>query len=219
MRMHSREIEAYKRTLRLSSIQKHVLVGILLGDACLETQNGGATYRLKIEQCAAHERYVQSLYELFRAWVLTPPRARRVRSGGSESTNLVFQTVSHPALRFYAHQFYDGPSKRVPKLIHRWLTPRGLAHWYMDDGSMKSSQSKGVIFNTQGFGRQDVDRLIDVLAAKFGLQASRRKQSEGDQIYVSGNSFETFFDLIGKYVTDDMRHKVPPARRTHLPKM
>jgi LAGLIDADG DNA endonuclease family len=216
--MRSREIETYKKTLRLSSIQREVLVGILLGDACLETQNGGLTYRLKVEQCAAHEVYVRTLYELFRAWVLTPPRLRTVRSGSSESLNWVFQTVSHPALRFYAHQFYDARVKRVPKLIHRWLTPRGLAYWYMDDGSLKSKASKGVVFNTQGFARRDVDRLVDVLRARFGLEASRRKQRDGDQIYVSGRSFESFVELIDPYVTEDMRHKLPLPRRTQLPK-
>jgi LAGLIDADG DNA endonuclease family len=217
--MRSREIEAYKKTLRLSSPQREVLVGILLGDACLETQNGGLTYRLKVEQCAAHEVYVRSLYELFEAWVLTPPRRRRARRGSSETVNWVFQTVSHPAFRFYAHQFYDGRVKQVPRLIHRWLTPRALAHWYMDDGSLKSKHSKGVIFNTQGFKRHEVDRLVDVLRTKFELEASRRKQPEGDQIYVSGRSFESFVELIDPYVTEDMRHKVPPPRRTQLPKM
>ena len=216
--MRSREIEAYKKTLRLSPTQREVLVGILLGDACLETQNGGLTYRLKVEQCAAHAPYVRSLYELFQAWVLTPPRRRTVRRGSSESENWVFQTVSHPAFRFYARQFYDGRVKRVPKLIHRWLTPRGLAHWYMDDGSLKSKDSKGVIFNTQGFNRRDVDRLVDVLRAKFMLEASLRKQLDGDQIYVSGRSFERFVGLVNPYVTDDMRHKVPLPRRTQLPK-
>ena len=193
-------------------------MGILLGDACLETQNSGLTYRLKVEQCAMHELYVRSLYELFEAWVLTPPRRRRVRRGSSESVNLAFQTVSHSAFRFYAQQFYDGRVKQVPKLIHRWLTPRALAHWYMDDGSLKSKHSKGVIFNTQGFKRHEVDRLVDVLHAKFELEAARRKQPEGDQIYVSGKSFERFVDLIDPYVTEDMRHKVPSPRRTQLPK-
>jgi len=216
--MRSREIEAYKKNLRLSPLQREILVGILLGDACLETQNGGLTYRLKIEQCAAHEVYVRNLHELFEAWVLTPPRRRTVRSGSSESVNWVFQTVSHPAFRFYAHQFYAARTKRVPKLIHRWLTPRGLAYWYMDDGSLKSTQSKGVIFNTQGFARPDVERLVDVVRTKFELEASRRKQPEGDQIYISGRSFEKFVDLIDPYVTEDMRHKVPLPRRTQLPK-
>jgi hypothetical protein len=34
-------------------------------------------------------------------------------------------------------------------LIRRWLTPKSLAYWYMDDGSFKSKSSKGTILNTQ----------------------------------------------------------------------
>src|SRR5437870_12409395 len=150
--MRSRAIEEYKVNLELSSVQRETLVGLLLGDACLETQNRGRTYRLKVEQGAHHEAYVRHLYELFRPWVLSPPRSKRcVASNGSETTSWVFQTVSHQAFRFYAHQFYGEVGKQIPKLIHRWLTLRGLAFWFMDDGSMKCSQSRGVIFNSHAF--------------------------------------------------------------------
>ena len=64
--MRSRAIEAYKTTLRLSDVQREILVGILLGDACLETQNAGRSYRLKIEQGIAHAAYVQHLYSVLR---------------------------------------------------------------------------------------------------------------------------------------------------------
>jgi hypothetical protein len=215
MPMRSRAIEEYKRTLELSSLQREVLVGLLLGDACLETQNGGRTYRLKVEQCARQEAYVAHLYSLFREWVLTPPGPRSKRaSNGAVTTNLAFQTVSHSAFRFYAHQFY-GERKRVPELIKHWLTPRGLAHWYMDDGSMKSSQSKGVILNTHGFERQDVERLGQALRTAFGLQVSSRSQSDGLQLFVSGNSFERFSEIVDPYVIPEMRYKLPLARRTH----
>ena len=37
--MRSKEIEVYKQKLRLSDYQKEILVGLLLGDGHLETQN------------------------------------------------------------------------------------------------------------------------------------------------------------------------------------
>ncbi len=217
--MHSRAIEEHKQSLALTKVQREVLVGILLGDACLETLNGGRTYRLKVEQAARHEAYVQHLYAVFGAWVLSPPRPRISKaSNDSECSSWVFNTVSHGAFRFYAQQFYAGPKKCVPQLVHHWLTPRGLAYWFMDDGSMKSNQSKGVVFNTQGFQCPDVERLIGLLDRQFGLRATIRKQSGGWQIYVSGTSYERFIELVGPYVIDEMRHKLPRARRTRLPK-
>jgi len=213
--MRTRSIEDYKSTLQLSSTQREVLVGLLLGDACLETQNGGRTYRLKIEQSTRQQAYVDHLHSLFREWVLTPPRVRTTcASNGSVTENVAFQTVSHSAFRFYSQQFYAGGPKRVPELIHHWLTPRGLSYWFMDDGSVKSSQSKGVIFNTHCFSQQDVERLARCLSDRFGLQVTPRRQSDGVQLYVSGHSYETFSALVDPYLIEEMRYKLPRTRRT-----
>jgi len=210
----SRHIEEYKKGLKLTSEQREVLVGLMLGDGCLETQNNGRTYRLKIEQSEAHRAYVEHLYQLFRAWVRTPPQIKVVQSRGHVSRNWWFQTLSHGAFRFYAHQFYQQGRKCVPPLIHRWLTPRSVAYWFMDDGSAKSKQSKGVLFNTQGFSLADVKRLCQVLSDLYDLEVKPRKQREGYQIFVSGESYETFRNLVGPYLIPEMSYKLPPVRRT-----
>jgi hypothetical protein len=217
--MWSQNLPEKKRRLRLSQIQKEILVGVLLGDACLESQNQGRTYRLKIEQSARHRDYVYHLYQVFQAWVLTPPQKRlHHASNGTLCVSWAFQTISHAAFRFYAHQFYREGKKRVPPLIHRWLTPRSLAYWFMDDGSMKNRESKGVLLNTQAFRLSDLRRLQRVLANHFGLQVSLRKQKEGMQLYLSGRSYERLVAWIGPFLHPSMAYKLPPARRTHLPK-
>lgn len=47
----------------------------------------------------------------------------------------------------------------------------------MDDGSLKSAQSKGVLLNTHGFTLKDVEHLYQVLNEKLELKAHPRKQS------------------------------------------
>lgn len=210
--MHSKTIESYKEKLKLTQAQREILIGVLLGDACLETLNHGRTYRLKIEQSLKHADYVNHLYEAFKEWVLTPPALKEKLRLGKHSVNVAFSTVSHGAFRFYAHQFYDGQKKCVPKLIHRWLTPLSMAYWYMDDGSLKAKQSKGVIFNTQGFLKADVERLLRTLASRFDLEAIVRRQKEGHQIYVSGHSFEKMSDLIKAHILPCMQYKFPKPR-------
>lgn len=212
--MNSKKIEAYKTTLKLNDLQKEVLFGLMLGDAHLETQNEGRTYRLKIEQSEKHSEYVFHLYEIFIDWVLTEPQIKNQQS----YSKVWFQTLSHASFRFFAQQFYKDKTKIVPKLIHKWLTPRGLAYWYMDDGSIKSSESKGVIFNTQGFALKEVEKLCEVLESNFQLQSKPRKQKEGNQIYVSGHSYEILCDLIQPYIIEEMKYKFPKARLTKMPK-
>ena len=212
--MYSKAIEQYKRGLKLSQEQREVLTGILLGDAHLETQNQGRTYRLKIEQSLKHQDYVQHLYEIFKPWVLTPPQSKEKSTPGHTSWNCWFQTVSHGAFRFYAHQFYIEGRRQVPRLIHRWLTPRALSYWFMDDGSIKSKQSKGIILNIQSYPIKDIQRLVDSLQEKLGLQAKPRKQKEGFQIYISGKSYERFRELVEPHLIDLMLYKMPKARQT-----
>jgi len=210
--MHSRELESKKSSLRLTRLQREVLVGIILGDAHLETRNNGRTYRVKFEYSAKQCEYVEHLYEIFKEWVLTSPQEKI----DATHKNLWFQTISHAAFRFYAHQFYDGRKKCVPKNIHRFLTKRNIAYWFMDDGSIKSRESKGVIFNTQGFEKNGVENLVKILNSKFGLKASIRKQSDGWQIYISGVSYEKFREAIDPYILDSMRYKIPKDRSKNI---
>src|SRR5207253_4798337 len=121
----------------------------------------------------------------------TPPKQKMGKTKGVITLNLAFQTVSHEELASYGSLFYRARRKVVPEQIRDIATARTLAYWFMDDGSMKSRQSKGVIFNTQAYDSSDIRRLIDVLEG-FGLEAWERRQSDGIQIYVSGSSYEQF---------------------------
>ena len=56
--------------------------------------------------------------------------------------------------------FYSLNKKIVPSNINQLLTPRGLAYWVMDDGSL---QNKGLHLNTYGFTNQDVLNLKSTL--------------------------------------------------------
>ncbi len=209
-----------KKTFKLSLLQKEILFGVILGDAHLETQNDKITYRVKFERSLKHKPYIDHLYEIFKDCVTTLPKSRIITyKNGNTSTNVKFATVSSSTFTFFGKQFYKHNKKIVPKLIHRWLTPRALAYWYMDDGSMKSTESKGVLFNTQSFSHAEVIHLCDVLKTTFNVECWPRKQKNKTyQIYVSGKSYETLRDLIYDFLIPEMIYKFPLPRRNRLNK-
>ena len=43
---NTKELKKYKKTVKLTKIQREVFVGLLLGDGSMQTQNNGPTYRL-----------------------------------------------------------------------------------------------------------------------------------------------------------------------------
>ena len=88
----------------------------------------------------------------------------------------------------------------------------------MDVGSLKWRQSRAVIFNTQCYQREEVERLSRLLKEKFGLDAKPRKQIEGYQICVLGHSLTEFVKLVGPSLLPEMSYKIPLTGRTLLPK-
>lgn len=118
-----------------------------------------------------------------------------------------FSSVFSP----YGDLFYREKTKRVPLCIEQILTPLEIAIWYMDNGSVKYSQSKGLYFNTQSFSVSDIDRLCDVLKTKFDFDIDAWKQPDlGNYIiYVSGKSYEKLRELVTPYFTSDMWYKWP----------
>jgi LAGLIDADG DNA endonuclease family len=87
--------------------------------------------------------------------------------------------------------FYNSDNlKIVPSNIQNLLTPKGLAYWIMDDGSL---QNKGLHLNTYGFTNQDILNLKITLENMFGentLKCSIHNHKKGERIYIWEESME-----------------------------
>ena len=185
---------------------RSILVGTLLGDGHLDTQNKGRTYRLKIEHSIKQKDYTDWLYRNFKNWSLQMPKEKIKTVKGKTYTNYWFTTKGVGEFRFYGQQFYDGNRKIVPKIIHKMLTPLALAVWFMDDGSAKSKQHKALILNTQCFSRKDLKLLIGALMKCFEIEAKLRPQKEGFQLIIPRP--EKFIELIKPYLREEFYYKL-----------
>lgn len=198
---------------KLSTIQCEILVGILLGDASLQTESNGRTYRLRLVQSEEHKDYLFHLYGIFQNYTTSPPIQSSFidpRKPDKKYFRWSFSTTQQSCFRFYGHQFYDGNKKKVPDLIHKWLTPRSIAYWYMDDGAQKwKGKSLGVRFCTDNFLYKDVKKLAHVLSEKYSLKTSLQKKGSGWRIYVSSYSYEILKTLIFSYFVSSMVYKFP----------
>jgi recombination protein RecA len=207
--MRSNEIEAYKKTLKLSETQRSIIVGTLLGDGHLETQNGCKTYRLKIEHSSKQAEYSAWLYQQFQQWVRTPLASKQKHLGNKVTLNDWFQTLSVAQFRFYGLQFYDKQGhKRVPKIIRRLLTPLALAVWFMDDGSAKSKNHRALILNTQCFSRREVNLLQQLLKQRYQIDSNIRTQKDGLQILITGEHAQRFYEVIAPHLLSGFRYKL-----------
>ena len=187
--MNTKEISEKKKDLKLSERQRELIVGLLLGDGHLETQNGGRTYRLKVEHGSAQREYLEWLAKEFQEWLLSGWYEKRK----GEKLVYGFTTVSHPAFRFYGAQFYRNGKKRIPPLIKKLMSPLSLAIWFLDDGSAKSSKHRSLVIHSLGYTKKDLLIMQDTLK-RFGIESALHKQRN--------NSFRLYFPFASSLVIE-----------------
>jgi len=74
---NSNLVKEYKNSLKaLTEVQKEASIGLILGDASLQTQNGGKTYRIKFEWGDRNKAYINHVHELYDEWILSEPHKK-----------------------------------------------------------------------------------------------------------------------------------------------
>jgi len=213
---NSNKVKEYKNSLiKLSNIQKEAAIGLLLGDASLQSQNEGKTYRIKFEWGDKNKAYALHVFTLFDQWVLSQPHKKsRISPKGNIVINWGFQTFSHEAFNFLADLFLKQKHKGISEnLILDHLTPRGLAYWYMDDGGKldynKNTKNKSVVLNTHSFTTFEVETMSEQLSSKFNLICEVRSNKDKKIIVIKDLSYQAFYNLINPYLIKEMRYKLP----------
>lgn len=213
---NSKLLKEYKMSLKnLTSSQWEASIGLMLGDASLQTQNKGKTYRMKFEWGDKNKDYLEHVHSLFNEWVLSPPHKKSIINiNNNKVINWGFQTISHTAFNPLVDLFLLNKRKGIQKnLIINFLTERGLAYWFMDDGGKldynKNSKNKGLVLNTHSFSKEEVNIISIELSNKFNINTYIRLNKNKSIIIIDSNSYNKFIDLTYSYIIPSMRYKLP----------
>jgi hypothetical protein len=120
-----------------------------------------------------------------------------------------FSTWSYRSFIWLYDAFYGSGKKRVPAntFLEQYLTPQALAIWTKDDGTYHK-RDKTVVLSTEGFLKQDVERLRDFLMTKYGFVCSLHKRKKGYNLYLRRNSTDKFITLVRPYFCPSMLYKL-----------
>jgi len=194
------------------SLTKHcrdIIVGSILGDACLE--RNGKNVRLRIDHGEAQCALVEWKYRLLAELTSSSPRRVEVFDSRTQRTyvHYRFDTRSLEALNEFFDLFngQDG-IKRIPVEIGSYLSSAlSIAVWYMDDGGRRSDCRSGY-FNTQAFRPEEVEVLRECLLVNFNLVTKTHFAARRPRIYIAQAHFQQLCDLICPHVIPDMRYKL-----------
>ena len=130
----------------LSPDQESVLIGTVLGDACLAMHGHHA--RLHVKHKAAHRSLAEFKRSTFESYLSMALHEFDQRLGGKRYPCVQFVTRTSPVFTSWRRRFYADGRKHVPDDIADLLTPLAIAVWFMDDGS---ADHCGVTIQTHSF--------------------------------------------------------------------
>ena len=158
------------RTIPLTSYQKQLVIGSLLGDGTLMPTTAGFCFR--VHHGVQQTEYVDWKFKVLEQFVRSAPRV--------SGSGYYFRTITHPEFSVLREFFYQAGRKIVPvSLLETYLDEFGLAIWIMDDGA---SDGKQLRLNTQSFSQAENEELAKFLRAKFGLEVRLNNDKERNRL-------------------------------------
>ena len=215
--MSTKRLSKSDRTkITIESPLNEIMIGLLLGDGHIQKRSINGNSRFIYGQSSLrlhHLNYFNHVFELFKPYLSKDfnPKKRSFtdKRSNKKYSSVQFATLSLPCFNYYKDLFYNSNYlKIVPSNIQTLLSPRGLAYWIMDDGSL---QNKGLHLNTYGFSNQDVLKLKSTLENMFGentLKCSIHKHKKGERIYIWGESMGVVRHNISKFMHKNMLYKI-----------
>lgn len=194
------------REVYLSSIQKDVLVGTLLGDGGLRLH--GKNARLHIKHSRNQLPLVLYKHSVFANLTSMNVRifVQKVRS--KDYSFAEFVTTTQTELTAYYSLFYPSFKKIVPANIEILLcNPLSLAVWIMDDGA---AEYAGLSLQTHSFTDEEVKLLQEVIFKNFGIETLTHKNKGKDIIYFPKRSLEKLKKLVLKFTLPEFEYKFIP---------
>ena len=186
------------RTISLTSYQRQLVIGSLLGDGTLMPTTAGFCFR--VHHGIHQSVYVDWKFKALEQYVRSAPRIC--------GNGYYFRTVTHPEFSNLRELFYPKGLKTAPlRLLEEHLNELGLAIWIMDDGA---SDGKQLRINSQSFSVMENEGLIGLLRAKFALDANLNTDKRRTRLRFTAASMNRLLSLVRPHFLPSMLYKLPP---------
>jgi len=201
-----------------------VLICGMLGDWWGHKVNSqfGYSVRFSIEQSTKNSSYIHHLTTLFNdcgyCSYVVPKLVKKSESRdcvllneAKNRFNYRLTLFTFSSLVWIYDSFYmevkGKKLKRVPDWIEEYITPIGLAHWIMQDGSRQIKQ--GIYIATNSFTFEECQFLCDILKRKYNLKSTVIKTGFINQWRISiwKESMDTLVSIVKPYIIEEMEYK------------
>jgi hypothetical protein len=191
---------------------RSAIIGMVAGDAGIRKQKGCRSVNLRITHCEKQRKYLEYkrdiLQNLFKGWEIP---IRPINNSGYPGVRL--ETRNHPKLRAIYKWFYSDGKKRFSRRTLNYLTPIGMAIWYMDDGSLSYKKRGGKIHGREihlnTYCSLEEAEVIQAYFEEVWDVSWTVVPNKGlFRLRMGSNEAKKFFAIISPYIIPMMRYKI-----------
>ncbi|KAL5993280.1 Pentatricopeptide repeat-containing protein [Asimina triloba] len=199
-------------SLKLDKEQREILIALLLGGARIVSDEERRNHAIHFEfdeNCNVHQPLKKHIHDCYYEWLNSDSRV----TSGDDEIPCCFSTITHSYFGFFADQFWPKGQPTIPKLIHRWLSARVLAYWYMYGGHRSSSGD--ILLKLKGANREDLERIVRTLKEK-SLKCRVKIKGKVSWITFQGSNAVWFWKLTEPYILDDLKYLLSTDGQTPM---
>eukprot|EP00252_Welwitschia_mirabilis_P027415 TRINITY_DN9393_c0_g1_i1.p1 TRINITY_DN9393_c0_g1~~TRINITY_DN9393_c0_g1_i1.p1 ORF type:complete len:781 (-),score=136.46 TRINITY_DN9393_c0_g1_i1:645-2987(-) len=198
------DINIANSSLKLMAEHRDIVVALLLSGAKVAAHDEKKAYAVQYDfRGLKHKNVLQKhLFEAFYEW-LNPADQLKLRTNEMPSH---FSTIYHTNFCYYADQFRPGGQMKIPHLIHRWLSSRVLAYWYMYGGCRSSGD---IIFLVKNYNSVEIQLIANSLK-KQAINCQVRRRQNLFQIRFQGSNARELWNLTKSYVIEELQEILKP---------
>jgi len=188
----------------LTDYGKQAIMGSYLGDGSIS----GSSYVFNCTHTSPQKSYVEH-------------KAKKLGSSITESTAADSVYGTNPEFKFgkALRPIFEGieemviPGKKyVPEKFLESMNEVALAYWFMDDGCRTTGDR--TTLHTESFSEEDVDRLVEWFASKWGVTWKKTRRKQGyHYLCLASESKDRWFEIIAPYIVPSMEYKLPERYR------
>jgi hypothetical protein len=210
------KIGDWKKIEILTSFQKEMLYGTLLGDGSLSISKGCCLPRFRCCHSIQQRLYLEHKFSILKNICSSLPYVSNNKKGWGQPV-VSFNTLTHPELLEIYHFSHRNEKKTITKDWLDKLTPVSLAYFFQDDGSTTSHF--GIQIASYGFSENENNLLSTFLLQRFGFKNKvhilekkyRNLNRRYSFIRFEADSGRKFLKLIQPFIHESMSYKLGPV--------
>jgi len=190
--------------------KRAMLIALVLGDGYIYCKKKYNNCGISITHSIKQEDYIKYKSELLGEIFDTKPP--KLHYNNDEFPGVVM-TKGNKYFRILRKWMYNANKKKISKKILSYLTPKGIAIWYMDDGSLCAKKRKGRIHGSELYistyiSKEENQLIIDYFKDTHDIQFTQVKSKGKYRLRCGTKQAIKFIELVKPFIISQMSYKI-----------